>query len=211
MRGVSADPANNAPALPIGSDATDEGLHRLVTRVMAMPQDELDVAWGRHCRGKPPAGLPRSLLARALAYRIQAEALGDLPQVTRRFLERVGRDLAAGKPPDLQYEQGPRLKPGTVLVREHGGVDHRVMVLAEGFAWNGQVHKSLSAVALAITGTRWNGHRFFGLGAPGRAKRVNPAPGPRGVSVSQQDRVRSTRRERRAGLPAEARASGDAP
>jgi hypothetical protein len=56
-----------------------------------------------------------------------------------------------------------RLRPGTVLVREWEGGSHRVMVLAEGFAWNGTTYASLSQVARAITGTRWNGPRFFGL------------------------------------------------
>ena len=56
-----------------------------------------------------------------------------------------------------------RLKPGVVIMREHNGVHQRVMVLDEGFAWNGKSFGSLSAVAKAITGTNWNGQRFFGL------------------------------------------------
>ena len=55
------------------------------------------------------------------------------------------------------------IRPGTLLVREWEGVPHRVMVMAEGFAWNGSTYPSLSKVARAITGTRWNGPRFFGL------------------------------------------------
>jgi Protein of unknown function (DUF2924) len=55
------------------------------------------------------------------------------------------------------------LTPGTVLVREWDRQSHRVMVLADGFAWNGQTYESLSRIAFAITGTRWNGPRFFGL------------------------------------------------
>ena len=62
------------------------------------------------------------------------------------------------------------LTPGTVLVREWDRKSHRVMVLADGFAWNGQTYESLSKIALAITGTRWNGPRFFGL----RDKQVGP-------------------------------------
>jgi hypothetical protein len=56
------------------------------------------------------------------------------------------------------------MRVGTVLVREHAGVLHRVAVTAEGFEWEGQIHASLSAIARAITGVRWNGHRFFALG-----------------------------------------------
>ena len=145
-------------------DRTADELSLHVTRILAMPQDELEAAWRKNCRGKPPAGLPRSLLSRLLAYRLQADVHGDLSPSVQRFFDRVGKEIAAGnKSPDLQFGDRFRLKPGTVLVREHDGAEHQVMVLAEGFAWNGQVHKSLSAVATAITGTRWNGHRFFGL------------------------------------------------
>jgi hypothetical protein len=55
------------------------------------------------------------------------------------------------------------LKPGALLVREHAGVQHRVTVVEAGFAWNGATYKSLSEIARAITGTNWNGPRFFGL------------------------------------------------
>ena len=129
-----------------------------------MEQGELEVAWRRHYRGKPPARLPRALVARMLAYRVQAEAHGDLSMATQRFLERLGRELeAGGAAPNLKTGDHVRLQPGTVLVRQHAGAEHRVMVLADGFAWSGQVYRSLSAVAFAITGTRWNGRRFFGL------------------------------------------------
>ena len=165
-------------------DRTADELSLHVTRILAMPQDELEAAWRKNCRGKPPAGLPRSLLSRLLAYRVQADAHGDLSPGIQRFLDRVGKEIAAGnKSPDLQFGDRFRLKPGTVLVREHNGAEHRVMVLAEGFAWNGQVHKSLSAVATTITGTRWNGHRFFGLDNP-TTKVTNRGGGTGGVGVS---------------------------
>jgi hypothetical protein len=63
------------------------------------------------------------------------------------------------------------LTPGTVLVREWDRQSQRVMVMADGFAWNGQTYDSLSKVAFAITGTKWNGPRFFGL----RDKEDRPA------------------------------------
>jgi Protein of unknown function (DUF2924) len=66
------------------------------------------------------------------------------------------------------------LKPGTELVREHAGALHRVVVLADGFAWNGARYRSLSEVARAITGTNWNGPRFFGL--RDKAKPARPRP-----------------------------------
>jgi hypothetical protein len=108
-----------------------------------------------------PEQLPRSLLQRALAYRIQVDALGDLDRDTIRMLDRLargGRDGAVIPLPELRGT-----KPGTLLVREWEGTLQRVMVLEQGFAWNGQTYESLSKVARAITGTNWNGPRFFGL------------------------------------------------
>lgn len=169
----------------VTADGTAEEISKQVARLMAMGQGELEAAWGSHCRGKPPAGLPRSLLARLLAYRVQAAIHGDLSLALQRFLERVAKELATGnKAPNLQLDDPFRLKPGTVLVREHDGEQHRVMVLAGGFAWNGQVHKSLSAVASAITGTRWNGHRFFGLNDASRTKAASRASGADTVRVT---------------------------
>jgi hypothetical protein len=64
---------------------------------------------------------------------------------------------------DLSSRGKTALAPGTVIGREHGGTMHHVMVLTDGFAWNGQTYRSLSEVAFAITGTKWNGPRFFGI------------------------------------------------
>ena len=58
------------------------------------------------------------------------------------------------------------LRPGTLLTREWDGHLQRVMVLADGFSWNGKTYASLSMVAFAMTGTRWSGPRFFGLDKP---------------------------------------------
>ena len=109
-----------------------------------------------------PAPVPRTLLLQVLAYRVQAAAFGDLDAATIRLLDRLaaeGRTSTRAVPvPDRIG-----LRPGTVLVRAWADRSERVMVLADGFAWNGTTYKSLSQVARAITGTRWNGPRFFGL------------------------------------------------
>jgi hypothetical protein len=92
-------------------------------------------------------------------------AAGDLDPATRRLLQRI----AASEKPDkdrLGSVLAPpkaELRPGTVLVREWDGHPQQVMVLPDGFAWNGSTYGSLSEVACAITGTRWSGPRFFGL------------------------------------------------
>jgi hypothetical protein len=129
----------------------------------SMSSAELESIWRRHLGGSPPGGLPKALCARMLAYRLQVQRFGDLPKSAVKFLAGITADLAAGKDPDVPYPEDRRLKAGAVLVREYGGVQHRVMVLEEGYAWNGQTFASLSTVAKAITGTNWNGQRFFGL------------------------------------------------
>jgi Protein of unknown function (DUF2924) len=121
--------------------------------------------WRAHLGGEAPAHLPRWLLMRVLAYRLQSNAFGELDKSIRRNLRSEMRD-GAGVPFDRrapQTRQGVALKAGALLVREWKGQLERVMILEEGFAWNGQTFGSLSQIARAMTGTNWNGHRFFGL------------------------------------------------
>jgi len=109
--------------------------------------------------------MSRQLLLRALAYRLQEQALGGLDRATRRRLDRAAADLAAGRP---LAAPAPKIKPGTRLLREWQGVVHEVIVLEGGLQYRGETWPSLSAVAREITGTRWSGPRFFGLkGTPG--------------------------------------------
>jgi len=104
--------------------------------------------------GAPPALRSPELLAMMLAWRIQAEAEGGLCAETRRALRR----------PVAKVRAAPRPNAGTKLAREWQGVRHEVTVETEGaFLYHGERFRSLSQVARAITGTRWNGPRFFGL------------------------------------------------
>ena len=119
--------------------------------------------WRAHLSGEAPAHLQRWLLLRVLAYRLQSDAFGDLDKSIRRNLRSEMRD-GSGVPFDRrapQTRQGVALKAGALLVREWKGQLERVMILEEGFAWNGQTFGSLSQIARAMTGTNWNGHRFF--------------------------------------------------
>lgn len=110
-----------------------------------------------------PAGVQKSLLLKMLAYRLQADAFGDQDQDTTRFLDRVAsdRDLTGAK--TLPLPDKARAGQGAIFIREWEGVTHHVMHMADGYAWNGSTYRSLSEVARAITGVRWNGPRFFGL------------------------------------------------
>jgi Protein of unknown function (DUF2924) len=129
---------------------------------------DLDVAalrgrWHSLFGRRAPPHLPRHLLFRILAYRLQADRFGDLDDESRHLLDRSGSPEKAGKKATTLARHIADVPPGTSLGREWNGRMQRVAVFAEGFAWNGKTYRSLSQVAFAITGTRWNGPRFFGL------------------------------------------------
>jgi hypothetical protein len=117
--------------------------------------------------GRPaPAHLTRHLLFAVIAYRLQADRFGDLDHETKQVLDRtIAKDTGSAMSARLTSfdQKRTNLTPGTVLIREWDRQSQRVMVMANGFAWNGQTYDSLSKVAFAITGTKWNGPRFFGL------------------------------------------------
>jgi hypothetical protein len=136
-----------------------------IARMRGLEVGELRARWHTVFRRRAPPHLPRHLLFRILAYRLQADQLGDLDADTRRVLGRMGLETADGigrLVADLNRSR-TGLKPGTLLTREWDGHLQQVMVLADGFTWNGKTYRSLSKVAFAITGSRWNGPRFFGL------------------------------------------------
>jgi hypothetical protein len=133
---------------------------------------DLDLAalrlhWRRLMRRPAPGHIPRHLLIKILAYRLQANAFGDCDKPTLRLLARLGQAGGAAGDGPVAVPGAGELRPGTLLVREWAGAQQRVMVLGDGFAWNGATYTSLSSVARAITGTRWSGPRFFGIGKAG--------------------------------------------
>ena len=116
--------------------------------------------WRAHLGGEAPAHLPRWLLIRMLAYRLQSDPFGGLDKSIRWIL-RSGKEDDVGARFDRrapQTREGLGLKAGALLVREWNGRLERVMILEEGFAWNGQTFGSLSQIAKTMTGTNWNGH-----------------------------------------------------
>jgi Protein of unknown function (DUF2924) len=128
--------------------------------------DELKERWRKLYETEPPRKIHRSLLLAAIAYRMQENALGRLKPSARRHLMRVAGNAEDGRQPLNYPSLGP--KPGTVLVRDWGGVTHQVRVLEGGILFRGKPYKSLSEVARVITGARWSGPLFFGLKAAAR-------------------------------------------
>ena len=146
-------------------------LEEEIARLRDLDLPGLRARWRSVFRRQAPEHLPRNLLLRIIAYRLQAERLGDLDRDTRRFLDRVAAaDRNGDELPPSVHRRNHGLQPGTTLVREWEGKSERVVVLDEGFGWNGTSYRSLSEIAFAMTGTRWSGPRFFGLRSRGEKR-----------------------------------------
>ena len=137
----------------------------VLTRVAALktlPILALKQQWRDLFAGEPPP-YNRRFLEHRLAYRIQELAYGGLKPETVRRLREIAEELDGGDPSRRRRHHQDKPMPGTRLIREWQGIDHCVTVRDEDFEYQGRPYKSLSAVARAITGTRWNGWLFFGL------------------------------------------------
>ena len=122
---------------------------------------ELRQQWRVLYKAEASPHLSRELLLRAVAYRMQEVALGGLRPERQRQLRRFAQQL--NDSPEGRIRPRPELKPGTRLVREWQGRTYEVLVLDDGFSWQGTSYRSLSALARNITGTAWSGPLFFGL------------------------------------------------
>ncbi len=145
----------------MGPFKTEIEFERAITHLATLPRAELVERWVALYHTPPPKGLGQRLLVGAIAYAMQAKRYGGLKPATDRRLRKLGdastnhQQGSSGMPSSLQ--------PGTRLVREWNGRTHVVEVADEGFIWMGDRHRSLSAIARAITGARWSGPRFFGV------------------------------------------------
>jgi Protein of unknown function (DUF2924) len=149
-----------------GRTSTRTSVEDEIAHLRGLDLKGLRSRWQSVFQRSAPAHLTRYLLFAVIAYRIQVDRYGDLDHATRQVLERTNsREARPAMSARLASfdQKRTELTPGTVLVREWDRRSQRVMVMADGFAWNGQTYDSLSMVAFAITGTKWNGPRFFGL------------------------------------------------
>ncbi len=146
-----------------------EGLLGRLAALKTTPTSELKQQW-RELFVKEPPPFNRKYIESRLAYRIQELAFGGLKPETVARLEALGEQLDGGVVEVRKKRADDRPIAGTRLIREWQGVEHTVTVLHDGYEWQGRPYKSLSAVARAITSTRWNGWTFFGL----RSQRGRP-------------------------------------
>src|SRR6201987_5238998 len=131
-----------------------EALEAEIDRLRSLGLDALRSLWHATFRAAPPPGFTKDLIARFLCWHIQEQAFGGLDPQTAKHLASLARG-------DKSPANCPQ--PGTVLMRKYRGERHTVTVVADGFVWRAATYASLSTIARAITGTNWNGLRFFGL------------------------------------------------
>jgi hypothetical protein len=143
------------------AQSTDPAVEAELDRLATMPIVELRLRYRELFRTDPPKAFGPDLLRRSIAHRMQEKAYGGLSRSAQRLLDQMMKAYAAK--PDGKIVLPRRIKPGSVLVREWKGKSHRVTVLVDGFAYDGKTFGNLSEIAVLITGTRWNGPRFFGL------------------------------------------------
>jgi hypothetical protein len=163
-----------------------------VDRVRSLGIDALRKRWRMMFGALPPQGLTKDIIGRMIAYRIQEEAFGGLDRETIKLLDQLAR---GEKPSELNR----RLKAGTVLVREYQGERHTVTVVSDGFVWQDKTYSNLSTIAHTITGTKWNGPRFFGLRVPGNPEAVETTKAPAPQNMKPPHRNRSSVRASRTG------------
>jgi hypothetical protein len=128
-----------------------------IEHIRSLPIDAIRALWRQTFKLQPPTALGKDMLGRMICYHIQEKTLGGLSRASLRLLDDIGRGKLA-----VELTRR-RLKPGTVLVREYQGERHSVVVASDGFVWREETYPSLSTIARLVTGTNWNGPKFFGL------------------------------------------------
>lgn len=140
---------------------TNKALERKVSELSNLPISELRTRWEALFQNSAPPAFGTDLLRRGIAFKIQENAYGGLSVKNRRTLSLLVKKLREN--PTGALELPRRIKTGSELVRTWKGTCHRVTVGEQGYLYADETYKTLSEIARKITGTRWNGPRFFGL------------------------------------------------
>jgi hypothetical protein len=156
----SPQPDFSGGTLRYGTKAAEELEARLAALTM-MDAEHLRAEWRRLYRALPPSRLGRELLLLGVACKLQEQVHGGLSAGSTRRLAELATTMSDGG--DLVRSRAVRLRQGAKLVREWHGETVTVLVLEDGFEWQGNRWRSLSRIAREITGTRWSGPRFFGM------------------------------------------------
>lgn len=154
-----------------------EAVEREIAALDTLDTKALQQKWSVLYERDPPARIRAGLLRLGIAYRLQEKAFGGLKPKTIRHLQKLAAELRAARataqtqvdadiPVRPSVVQALTLTPGTRLMREWNGSTEVVDVIADGLVWRGTTYRTLSAVAVAITGTKWSGPKFFGLTPP---------------------------------------------
>ena len=136
--------------------ADEQEVAREIAGLSDLDRKDLIARWRSVYGMPPPHKLSRALLEKALAYEIQCAAFGGLSGAVKRALRQAAKTKG-------RATRTRPLNPGARLIREWNGVVHEVDVAGDGYIWQSQTYRSLTAVACEITGTKWSGPRFFGL------------------------------------------------
>ena len=157
--GATNGPEIGSRATGSAPDRTSQVSDRLAV-LAELSVADLRLEWRRLFRADPPR-LSRDIMTRAVAYRLQEIAYGGASKVTQRRLMTLAAEFETRG--TIATPSGPKIKPGSRLVREWHGRTHTVCVTDDGFEFQGKSYRSLTKIALDITGAQWSGPRFFGL------------------------------------------------
>ena len=161
-----------------------EQVEREIAALDTLDTKALQARWLELYQREPPSRIRAGLLRLGIGYRLQEKAYGGLKPQAVRLLRKLAVELrservskhsgseAADEAPPRWAAESRLLSPGTQLMREWNGTTEVVDVVADGFLWRGNTYRTLSAVAVAITGTKWSGPKFFGLIPPALGRRV---------------------------------------
>lgn len=159
---VSNAAAAGADSDGLQNNSEQRDLARQIAALGETSYAELQTLWSRHFRYRAPRKLAREQLELGIAWKLQAHLHGGLNAATRHRLNDLAQMLVMNANP--VQKRMTTLKPGARLLRAWGGETHEVLVTEGGFVWRSKTWASLSIIAREITGARWSGPRFFGLG-----------------------------------------------
>jgi hypothetical protein len=175
IHGTSARQKPGEPSPSVGQAANRQNAFskEALSRLLTLDIGELRQRWRDLYKIQAPRHFSRELLVRAVAFRMQEVAWGGLRPEPQRQLRRIAQEFKETGAATIRARL--KLRPGTRLVRDWQGRTYDVLVLDDGFSWQGTRYRSLSAVAGKITGTAWSGPLFFGLKPNGSTTR-RPSP-----------------------------------